>query len=410
MLSFFPTPYPDELWYSVLCRYHIRSGNPTNLTTIKELFPGKTDAVIGSFFPNNILSEVISKLPEGFLDIEEVALEHTLFKYAFRFQTLEKKKEMLKQIREGRYAFPMKICETKQKYPKLKLCPICRKEDIEQYGEAYWHLGHQIPLVHICQKHRCALKFYECSSKSELNRKFLLPEQCEDHLKTYEVKPYDDFMTDTLTKYQYMPLEIGPTEGYNNIYEALINKGYGTVRRDMGFLMNLKKISEDLCSMFDEDFIKQNFVRKDIDRLISNQMRLWNVKTPERYAMLAALVEQPPEITFSTTKIENRLYADFIKISQEPIRQSREHIAKCLGVKPDHVNIIAHNLGIQPFWNEIQDEKTNKERFILSLSHDQKVKIMTFKKKHGFTDASSLIMYCVERTITEMEQGADGLS
>lgn len=29
MISFFPMPYPDELWYSVICRYHIRSGNPS---------------------------------------------------------------------------------------------------------------------------------------------------------------------------------------------------------------------------------------------------------------------------------------------------------------------------------------------------------------------------------------------
>ena len=26
-LGFFPTPYPDEILYSVLCRYHVRGGN-----------------------------------------------------------------------------------------------------------------------------------------------------------------------------------------------------------------------------------------------------------------------------------------------------------------------------------------------------------------------------------------------
>lgn len=403
MLHYFPSPYPDELWYSVLCRYHVRSGNPTNLTTIKALFPGKTDVVMGSLFPNNILYEIISQLPEGFLDIENIALEHTLFKYAFRFQPLEKKKDMLKQIREGKSAFPMKICEAEQKYPKLKMCPLCRKEDMERYGESYWHLGHQIPLVHLCSKHRCALQFYECSSRSELKRKFLLPDQCKNDIKTYEVKSYDDFLTDTLTKYQYLPLEIGPTNGYNNIYEDLINKGYGTVRRDKGFLMNLKKISRDMCSLFGEDFIAKNFVRKDIDRFVSNQMRTWNVKTPERYAMLATLVKQPPEITFSKKRVENHLYAEFIKISQEPVRQSREHIAKRLDIKPDNVSAIAYNLKIQPFWKEPQSETSLRERFILSLSHEQKVRLMAFKKEHGFANASSLILYCVERTLSEME-------
>ena len=38
MISFFPTPYPDELWYSVICRYHIRSGNPCIKYTLNELY------------------------------------------------------------------------------------------------------------------------------------------------------------------------------------------------------------------------------------------------------------------------------------------------------------------------------------------------------------------------------------
>ena len=38
MISFFPMPYPDELWYSVICRYHIRSGNPSFKYSIRELY------------------------------------------------------------------------------------------------------------------------------------------------------------------------------------------------------------------------------------------------------------------------------------------------------------------------------------------------------------------------------------
>ena len=37
-LPFFPTPYPDELFYSVLCRYKLRSGNPASRTVIEELY------------------------------------------------------------------------------------------------------------------------------------------------------------------------------------------------------------------------------------------------------------------------------------------------------------------------------------------------------------------------------------
>lgn len=396
MLQYFPTPYPDELWYSVLCRYHIRTGNPTNLTTIKELFPGKSDAVIGSFFPNNILYDVINQLPEGFLNIEDVALNHTLFKYGFRFQPIEKKHEMLALVKLGQSAFPIKLRETEQKFPKLKMCSICMREDRNNYGEAYWHLAHQIPMVHICQKHKHPLKVYECSSKSELNRNFLLPYMCESSSKEYEIKPYDYFLSETLTKYQYLPLEIGPTEGYNNLYEALVNNGYGIVRRNMDFLMNLKKISEDLCALFGEDLIRQNFLRKNINRLVSNQMRTWNLKSPERYAMLATLVKQPAEITFDTKKIENQLYKKFIEFSKEPVAHSKEYMAKRLGVKPDHINIMAYNLDVRPFWNDDPEKKVNsRERIVVSLDYRQKQQIREYVKAHGFKDGSSFILYCV---------------
>uniref|UniRef100_UPI00140E4E31 TniQ family protein n=1 Tax=Enterocloster aldenensis TaxID=358742 RepID=UPI00140E4E31 len=400
MLNYFPTPYPDELWYSVLCRYHIRTGNHTHLTTIKELFSGKSYAAMGSFFPNNILYEVIQQLPEGTFDIEDVALNHTLFKYSFRFQPREKKMEMLKLIKEGRSAFPMKLSEVEQKFPKIKICPICMKEDKEKYGESYWHLSHQIPLVNICHKHKCSLWVHECPTKNELNRNFILPDICKVFSKDYEVKPYDEFLTETLTQYQYMPLEVGPTDGYNNIYEALINEGYGTVRKNMDFIMNLKKISDDLCQLFGEDLIRRNFLRKNINRLISNDMRMWRIKSPERYALIATLIGQPPEITFSMTKIENHLYKKFTEFSKEPVPHSKEYIAKQLGIKPDYVNIIASNLGITPFWNENPNEKINKkERIIISLTLEQKQQIKKYVKSQGFTNGSTFILYCIDYTM-----------
>ncbi len=38
MISFFPTPYPDELWYSVICRYHVHSGNYCAKHTLRQLY------------------------------------------------------------------------------------------------------------------------------------------------------------------------------------------------------------------------------------------------------------------------------------------------------------------------------------------------------------------------------------
>ena len=54
MLGSFPTPYPDELLYSVVARYHIRSGNKSFRQTHEELFETvelQPDKIV---LPNNL--------------------------------------------------------------------------------------------------------------------------------------------------------------------------------------------------------------------------------------------------------------------------------------------------------------------------------------------------------------------
>ena len=81
MLQYFPTPYPDELWYSILGRYHVRSGNPNSATTFRELFGEESVGGMGNFLPNCGIRRVAEKLPEGVLDERDIALHHTLFPF-----------------------------------------------------------------------------------------------------------------------------------------------------------------------------------------------------------------------------------------------------------------------------------------------------------------------------------------
>ena len=175
MLQYFPTPYPDELWYSVLCRYHIRTGNPTSAATFRELFNGKDHAALGSFLPNKLIFDIASQLPEGTLDIEDIALNHTLFKYMFRFQSLDSKNNILNMTKHGKIDFPVKISKPYEAM-ELKSCPLCMQEDMKKYGEIYWHLSHQIPYVSVCKKHQCCLNTRQRVYKNELHHNFVLPD------------------------------------------------------------------------------------------------------------------------------------------------------------------------------------------------------------------------------------------
>lgn len=154
MLHYFPTPYPDELWYSVLCRYHIRTGNQTSAATFRELFEGKDHAPIGSFLPNGTIYAIAKQLPEGNLDIDDIALNHTLFKSVYRFQSLEIKQMIFEMTIRGDNNFPI-ITAKQYESMELKSCPLCMREDVETYGEAYWHLKHQMTDIEkLQQKHR----------------------------------------------------------------------------------------------------------------------------------------------------------------------------------------------------------------------------------------------------------------
>ncbi len=49
----------------------------------------------------------------------------------------------------------------------LLFCPDCTKNDIEKYGEAYFHREHQIEGIKICPKHRVELRLYDSKTTWE---------------------------------------------------------------------------------------------------------------------------------------------------------------------------------------------------------------------------------------------------
>jgi hypothetical protein len=54
--GFFPTPYPDECYYSVLCRYFIRSGNTSYKRATRKLFGNMQCLlfVVNDIFPDTV--------------------------------------------------------------------------------------------------------------------------------------------------------------------------------------------------------------------------------------------------------------------------------------------------------------------------------------------------------------------
>ena len=140
------------------------------------------------------------------MDIEDIALNHTLFKYVFRFQSLESKNNILEMTKHGKIDFPVKISKPYESI-ELKSCPLCMQEDLKQYGETYWHLKHQIPYVTTCQKHKCRLVIRQREYKNELNNNFILPDINDMNSVDYDVSETELEFSKMLIGYLELPLE-----------------------------------------------------------------------------------------------------------------------------------------------------------------------------------------------------------
>lgn len=45
-----------------------------------------------------------------------------------------------------------------KRFHRFYFCPECSKQDLEQYGESYWHVMHNLPGVQVCVRHGSELK------------------------------------------------------------------------------------------------------------------------------------------------------------------------------------------------------------------------------------------------------------
>ena len=160
MLGFFPTPYPDELLYSIIARYHIRSGNISPKITLQELF-GSTTIIATPDLPSslNYLSKQIQHLfPSSVTDLID---RYTLYPFYRPFLPPQRDRLIQKSMRANigqnihTRAGIMASAIATPRY--FRFCPQCNAGDLDRYGEIYWHRLHQITGVFICPEHSTLL-------------------------------------------------------------------------------------------------------------------------------------------------------------------------------------------------------------------------------------------------------------
>lgn len=149
--------FPNESIYSILARYHQRSGNPTPSHTYRQIF-GKPKKRIHCYLPSNIAQ--IGK----FLCIppEKLLYENTLYRlYAF-FLSKKDAKQLKISMLCGGSNNPTNIVDSRSNLAKhnyvYKYCPICQQQYLMNYGSVYWRIEEQLPFIDYCTRHSNCLE------------------------------------------------------------------------------------------------------------------------------------------------------------------------------------------------------------------------------------------------------------
>jgi predicted RNA-binding Zn-ribbon protein involved in translation (DUF1610 family) len=170
MMTFFPTPYPDEILYSVFARYHEKSPNFNGSETAGDLFSVKR-IVCSLEFPT-LLANLVHNMPlNSPFDVDSLIVEHTLFPYYTVFLSLENREIIRQYMWHGDVEIYNKITGITNPLAEnkfLRFCPRCNEEDFERYGELYWHRVHQIRGIYICPYHK--IPIYNSSVLLEDNK------------------------------------------------------------------------------------------------------------------------------------------------------------------------------------------------------------------------------------------------
>lgn len=198
-MNFFPTIYEDEILYSVIARYHRRSANTTLIYSLDDLFSNKYIKV------NIDLPGYINKLIDNFPKYcnytgKDIILRTTMYPFFAFFSSPSFSEELFNLMLEN----DNNSIQAKAGIKRMNIntptyfrfCEECMSEDMENYGEFYWHRIHQIPGVHICPKHRKVLYDSKVKLKNYNIREFISPS--EENCVKNEVVNYSKDIEDKL--------------------------------------------------------------------------------------------------------------------------------------------------------------------------------------------------------------------
>lgn len=265
MLPFFTNPYPDELLYSAIARYHFYSGNLDCKDTLEELFDSRS--VIPSMEIGSHLTNLVEKLGPQY-SVEYLLANHTIYPYYASFLSKQRQMEILEDVKNNGQVLYTRlgivaggICRKDGLY----CCDMCAKSDSDKYREPYIHREHQLQGISYCAHHEIPLREYPVTGDSRIEYiRFELRYMNLSDL--YEVEPYEEIVIQ-LAKQAYkllkIPLHSLTKVEIDSMYKALLRKknlitAANRVRQQDLYQMIKIDLSEEHLTYYESNFNEEN--------------------------------------------------------------------------------------------------------------------------------------------------------
>ena len=380
-----PIPYPDELWYSIIARYHLQSGNLRQVTSCRDLFQRQKES-FSVLLPDADMEKYF-QLRE--LDTKDAVETFTMSPFALRFYTEEKKELAL----DGKLRY-----ELLGAWDHLRYCPMCLAEDIATYGETYWHRSHQIPYATACPKHGCKIEDsmvtiqyarYHLSTANE----YVCPSKNAQETSSVE-KLYASYLDFFLQ--QPLRKTIPIIRLISHMEEQ------GIIRRKNGrCVCNTSMIYSGLKIKFGEKMTEWVFPKQSIKTNLRRMLFSNTSINTAQFALLYAYLEIPESKIFMEQQYQDPKMQKLLNMSQSGLVWSRISAAKEIGVSVDTLVRMTEEMGIGPFWRQVKKGEHAAPQISIKiyLSKEEKEKIERVAKESKTANTSLFLKKLILKNI-----------
>ncbi|MBS1951416.1 MAG: TniQ family protein [Bacteroidetes bacterium] len=293
MVSFFPIPFPDEIFYSVVSRYSLMTGVSSPKRINQQLFSdGKARQSIE--FPNR-LTQFHENTKELFpWSPIDVINKLSLMPFYENFIDERKKSLVISKMMGNCRANVRGTIGINRSHIKINLfpkyCIQCATEDLRNHGDIYWHRTHQLP-IEVCPKHNIFLSSLNPAIE-KFGTSFLYPAKDINKLDS-SVRQNKN----TLFK-RIADLSLAILVGNSPLPFCSFN--YRSELKNLGYLkghaLNIKALVAEVYSRYSQDeiseFLKSNVGTVDLRKYLLGPIhRPTKILNPIRHIFLRDLIE-----------------------------------------------------------------------------------------------------------------------